>query len=83
MLHKLRSTLIDDADEFKFLIHTSLDTIDVENVWHRYKGFVAIEGEDENYKYRFLVFSDHSFGMSEFRNQPIRFVGFKAALTCG
>jgi hypothetical protein len=58
MLNKLRSTLIDDADEFKFFVHTSLGTIDVETVWHRYEGFVAIEGEDENHKYRFLMFSE-------------------------
>jgi hypothetical protein len=59
MLDKVRANLIHDVD-FLCLIHTPLGTIEVGKIWHRFEGFVAIEGEDENHKYRFLVFSEES-----------------------
>jgi len=83
MLDKLRASIA-DTSEFLFFIHTTLGTIKLEKVWHRFPGFVAVEGEDEKHKFRFLVFSEEticSFPLEVQRKGTIKEApGFKSIL---
>jgi hypothetical protein len=57
MVKGLRADLADETDCLYF-VHTPAGTINVIAWNYAIPGFVAIRGEDEHQKYRFLVFSE-------------------------
>lgn len=59
MLDKLRISLNDESD-CHYLLHTPFGEIKVNQVVHRFPGFVAVQGQDEAKKERFFVFSEET-----------------------
>ena len=59
MVGDLRASLTEEKDCLYFT-HTPLGVINVSRWNYITAGFVAISGEDENKKYRFLVFSEEA-----------------------
>jgi hypothetical protein len=57
MINSLRVSLADETDCL-YYVHTPVGTINVSAWNYAVPGFVAITGEDENKKYRFVVFSE-------------------------
>jgi hypothetical protein len=57
MVSKLRASLANETDCLYF-VHTPVGILNVITWDYSIPGFVAIRGEDENKKYRFLVFSE-------------------------
>ena len=62
-IRKLRAILKDESDCMYF-IHTPIGIIHTETWNYTSPGLITIAGEDENHKYRFLVFLDEA--MSSF-----------------
>ena len=57
MLKRLQAG-ISEEKECLYFTHTHLGRINVSHWYYFAPGFVAIDGEDENKKYRFLVFPE-------------------------
>jgi hypothetical protein len=59
MVKKLRANLADETDCL-YLLHTPLGIINVSSWNYFTPGFIAVVGEDENKKYRCIVFSEEA-----------------------
>ena len=57
MVKTLRAELADESDCL-YLLHTPIGVINVITWDYGAPGFVAVRGEDESKKYRFLIFSE-------------------------
>ncbi len=57
MIRELRTSLTDEKDCLYF-IHTPVGTINVSKWLYIVPGFVVVTGENEDKKYKFLVFSE-------------------------
>jgi hypothetical protein len=88
MINSLRGSLADEIDCL-YYAHTPVGTINVSAWNYLVPGFVAITGEDDNRKYRFVVFSEEemcSFPLEIKRKKQEASkerVGFKPSLQDG
>jgi hypothetical protein len=79
MVMRLRASLADETDCLYF-VHTPVGTINVSGFNYAIPGFVSIRGEDENQKYRFLVFSEEEICSFPLEIKRKKAVGSKETL---